>query len=160
MRQPALGGRIGRRGTCLFHMHNGRSRSGFRLRDRRREKVSNSGPVLRFDVAESLQPSLDRWACIAALVEYHPQRSGDHGSEYRLRDLCAGASGLLIERNPVYGSANLNCRHRSTFFACCRAAPTHRTLYCIRRHGDRGDRAGRGGVREGVDAVIRMQERV
>jgi len=44
---------------------------------------------------------------------YDAGRSGDHESEYRRRDLRAGASGLLTERNPVYGSANLICRHRS-----------------------------------------------
>ncbi len=42
-------------------------------------------------------------------------RSGDHGSRFRLRDLCAGASGQLSERNPVIGSAYLICRHRSFF---------------------------------------------
>jgi len=47
---------------------------------------------------------------------YYSGRSGDHGSEYRRRDLRAGASGLLTERNPVYGSAYLICRHRSTSF--------------------------------------------
>ncbi len=44
----------------------------------------------------------------------HSPRSGDHGSRFRLRDLCAGASGLLFRANPVFRSANLICRHRST----------------------------------------------
>jgi len=44
----------------------------------------------------------------------HPPRSGDHGSKFRRRDLRTGASGLLSEQNPVFGSANLICRRRST----------------------------------------------
>jgi hypothetical protein len=44
----------------------------------------------------------------------HSPRSGDHGSRFRLRDLCAGASGQLSERDPVFGSAYLICRRRST----------------------------------------------